>query len=100
MPVNHLTFTNVNISAAKGVVATDASDITFNDVNIITKDSVYNLTNAKNVAINNVSPANSKTFIVVNGKSSNISIKGKNAQSVKNAVEVGAGVSGTEVTIK
>ena len=100
MPVNHLTFTNVNISATKGVIATDASDITFNDVNIITKDSVYNLTNAKNFAINNVTPANSNTFIVVNGKSSNINIKGKNAQSVKNAVEVGAGVSGTEVTIK
>ena len=100
MPVNHLKFTNLNISATKGVVVTNASDINFNEVNIVAKDPVYNLANAKNIVINNILAGNSKTFLVVSGKSSNINITGKNAQSIKGAVQIGSGVSESEVTIK
>jgi len=101
MPVNHLTFSNIIISADKGVQATNASDITFNNVVIKTpSDPVYNLNNTKNFTINNIGTEKNKTFISANGKSSNIIVTGKNAQAVKNSIQLNDGIAAGEVTVK
>lgn len=100
MPVNHINFTNVVISADKGVVTTDATDIAFNNVTILpAKDAVYSLTNAKNFTINNIKLQKSATFLTAKGKSSKIVISGANAQAVKNAIRL-EGVPAGEVIIK
>jgi polygalacturonase len=101
MPVNHITFTNVVISANTGVKSIDASDITFNNVRIITpKSPVYSLTNSKNFTINGVTPGNAKTFIALNGKSSKVVISGKNAQAVKSSIQYNDGIAASEVVVK
>ena len=49
-PTNHLYFNNVKISAQKAVYITEATDLDFKNVSILSPDkTIYNLANTKNI---------------------------------------------------
>jgi polygalacturonase len=49
-PANHLYFSNIKISAQKAAYITEASDLEFKNVTIISPDkTTYNITNSKNI---------------------------------------------------
>lgn len=102
MPVSHIQFSDIVISAIEGVKSANATDLTFNNVTILpSKGAAYTLSNSKNITFNNVSVnKETKTFLSVKGGSSNIIIKGKNASSYKNAMQLSEGVKAAEVVIQ
>ncbi|QKJ29468.1 glycoside hydrolase family 28 protein [Mucilaginibacter mali] len=103
MPVSKLHFSDIVLSADKGVDITEASDIDLKNVKILSpQKNLFTANNAWNISLDNIGFTDKvSTFINVSGeKSKAINITGSNLKSVKEAVKAGAGSSIGVVAVK
>lgn len=103
MAVNHIHFSDMVLSADKGIDLTDASDISLKNVKIITpQKTLITANNAWNIDLNNISFGNNlQTFIDVKGdKSKAITVSATNLKMINGAVKTSGGALASAVTIK
>lgn len=103
MPVSKLHFSDMVLSADKGVDMTEASDIDLKNVKILSpQKTVFTVNNAWGISLDNIGYTDKvNTFINVSGeKSKAISVSGSNLKSVKEVVKAGIGSSVGAVTVK
>jgi len=103
MPVNHIHFSDLVLSAGKGIDLTDASDISLKNVKVISpQKTLITTSNAWNIDLNNISFGdNLQTFIDLKGdKSKAITVSATNLKQIKEAVKAEAGALASAVTIK
>ncbi|MEA3212703.1 MAG: hypothetical protein QOE70_5760 [Chthoniobacter sp.] len=101
-PIQSVHFENVTITAKKGVIAKNVSDLTFTNLRITTSEgSVYDLTNASGVTISNSTAAEGTApFLRLQGKDSDkINIESSDLGKRK-PFEVGDGAAETAITLK
>jgi polygalacturonase len=102
VPVNHIDFTDITISAQKAFYATEASDIELKNFKIISPDkTVYTLNNAGNIHLNTVAyEGEAKTFLSAEGKISGVTIVGTPVEKFANGVKLGSGVAKGAVVVQ
>ncbi len=103
MPVENVTFDSISISAAKGIVCNDASNIRFTDVSVRpTAGPIVSILDSKKIVIDRLDVAEGVDHAVyVDGaKSSNILIKNTNTGAMKNFVQYGKDASPKSVRIR
>ncbi|MES2429533.1 MAG: glycoside hydrolase family 28 protein [Bacteroidota bacterium] len=90
MPITKLFFDNVTISAKKGLVAENATDISLKGVKILTDNSnVYALNNVTGFTVTDgYFPLTAKTFVTADAKSKNVKVVSTDLRNVKNAIQV------------
>lgn len=92
MPVNHIKFTDVTISADKAISASEAADISFKNVKILSpQKTLVTLDNAANFTFDHLSYGpTTKTLVSVSGsKTKNVKFTNTDAKSVSETVQVG-----------
>jgi polygalacturonase len=103
MAVNHIHFSNMSISAATPVIATEASDISLKNVRILSPVStLITLDNSRNFTLDNISyGSNTSTFISASGdKTSAINVLNTPVKNMAKGVVIGDGVSKSAVTVQ
>ena len=94
MNVKNVVMENFIIQANTGLDMTEATNITFNNVQLITKDvnPVMNIHNSKDITLNKISYANADVLLNVSGeKSSGVVLKGTDVSKAKKIVEYSFG---------
>lgn len=103
MAVNHIHFSDMALSADKGIDLTEASDISLKNIKVITpQKTLITANNAWNIDLNNISfNTGLQTFIDVKGeKSKAIAVVATNLKQVNEAIKTGGGALASAVAIK
>jgi len=102
MAVNNIHFSDMVISAKTPVIATDAADITFNNVNILSPAStLITLTNAQNFTFNNLGYSKYTSTLVSAGgqKTTGIKILNTQIKDMPNSILITNGANKDAVSI-
>ena len=101
--IENIRFVNMTIKSTKGVVATYAKGLVFDNVQITPdKGAVFELNEAVGITIRKSnSPKDAETFLKLNGKTSGgVTLEGCDLNGVKQKVSLGEGVNAQAVEIK
>lgn len=94
MNVKNVLMENLIIQANKGLDMTEGTNITLNNIQLITKDvnPVMNIHNSKNITLNKINYANADVLLNVSGEKSNdIVLKGTDMSKAKKKIEYSFG---------
>ena len=103
MPVNHIQFSDITISAAYPVTATEAADISFKNIKILSPlPTLITLNNARNFTLDNIGYSDYTSTLVSAGgdKTSGISILNTHAENMPKPIVITDGADKNAVTIK
>ncbi len=101
--IENIRFENMKIQSKKGVVASFAKGLVFDNVQVTPENGpVFKLTSASNITIRkSVAPEGTKVFLQLDGKDSeNVILEGCDLTAAETKSAVGAGIKPEEVVIK
>lgn len=96
MPVSKIHFSNMILSSERGFTATDAADLSLNNVKIITPtDPLYNLNGVKNITIKKgYFPPDAKVFVKADDTTTGVHVLDTDLRNSDRAIELAGKIRG------